>query len=362
MKKFLILQLTAALLCVSAMGQTKNLKYLWLFDPNPVAVSYSVRLHPGYNLIGNSFQTASANELFGFTEIPLGSVLYSTEGVKLATRTEFFEQGSGHDPIYTWRPYTYAVQRWDVDVAIPTGTVFYLYIDPAKFTGNSLNMLGEALVNGNGTTYHVGKPLVTGNNYITPLSMSATFINEVVPIIDGMQVFARQVDGWDNGWDVYYYDAEFGWDKNGEQSEYFFDFTPPVFRGEGYLVRYPNHVSAQDAQKLAQWENPIVNLEEIWDPFDATKLYSDFPQAFLNTVLTVDPVRGILLQPMSIVPGFSKVSSCSYSFGGVITRYNTLPNTSSDLFFTKMEAGPLNWYNPQYNAPLPRLHFLGLYN
>ena len=237
MRKLLLLQLTAALLCVNAMGQTGT-TLLEITGENPVALAYKVDLHAGYNLLGNLFKNETTVEkLFQFSEIPLNAEVYNTSGVKLATRKQKVVASLNNGQ---WTYVTTAY--WDVNASIPTGSAFFLRIVDYFVPGSQLKMLGSAVCitgpnpdgnPGNGTPQP--KALVAGNNYIVPLFprdpeytsanlMTPSFLN--LPLVDGMIVYTHNSAGFT----CYFYEAEFGW----EPSE-------PIFNvGTAFVVNYPS--------------------------------------------------------------------------------------------------------------------------
>ena len=159
---------------------------------NPVALSYTVDLHTGYNLLSNPFKNETTVEkLFQFSEIPLNAEVYNTAGVKLAT----YKLLNRVTPAGTLE----SKLGWDVNASIPTGTAYFLYIEPGRSIRVEaqghltqyyrLTMLGSAVINGYDIKYNTSRQLVAGNNFIAPLIITPTDILTLVPIIDGMQVF-----------------------------------------------------------------------------------------------------------------------------------------------------------------------------
>ena len=213
MRKFLLLQLTAALLCVSAMGTT----LIEITGENPVALSYTMDLHTGYNLLSNPFKNETTVEkLFQFSEIPLNAEVYNTAGVKLATRKQ---QTVGALNNGQWTYVTTAY--WDVNASIPTGSAFFLRIVDYFVPGSKLKMLGSAVCGAPQT-----QSLVAGNNYIAPLFPQNGLTPSNLPMVDGMIVYTHTIAGFT----CHFYEEEFGW----EPSE------PIIQDGTAFIVNYPS--------------------------------------------------------------------------------------------------------------------------
>ena len=211
---------------------------------NPVALSYTMDLHTGYNLLSNPFKNETTVEkLFQFSEIPLNAEVYNTAGVKLATRKQ---QTVGALNNGQWTYVTTAY--WDVNASIPTGSAFFLRIVDYFVPGSKLKMLGSAVCGAPQT-----QSLVAGNNYIAPLfpqnGMSLSFIpwhqeprgNLNLPMVDGMIVYTHTSAGFT----CHFYEEEFGW----EPSE------PIIPDGTAFIVNYPS--TAFLFNPTLYWSQPI---------------------------------------------------------------------------------------------------------